>query len=310
MNPGFIIAAAIVVSAGLSGYAGFVLAKNESALPEKLISPESEVTILTPTPTLRITELKNPSLGLKSTIAAILEGSSGTYAVYVKNLSTGESFTQNEDRQFAAASLYKLWVMAETFDQIKSGELSPEETLSSSISDLNSAFNIAPDQAELTTGSISLTVSQALTQMITISHNYAALLLAKKIGLPNIQTFIDQNKFTKTAIGDGSLTTAQDVGNFLEKIYKGKLIDLNSSSAMLSLLKDQTLNTKLPKYLPFGTIVAHKTGELDDVTHDAGIVYSPDGDYILVVLTQSDSPPDAEERISKISQAVYKYFNP
>ena len=47
---------------------------------------------------------------------------------------------------------------------------------------------------------------------------------------------------------------------------------------MLELLKAQTLNDKLPKYLPDQVIMAHKAGELDDVSHDAGIVYSPAGD--------------------------------
>jgi beta-lactamase class A len=64
--------------------------------------------------------------------------------------------------------------MTETYKQIEAGTISPDDVLSSSIPELNRIFDIDPENAELTEGDISLTVSQALNQMITISHNYAA----------------------------------------------------------------------------------------------------------------------------------------
>ena len=77
---------------------------------------------------------------------------------------------------------------------------------------------------------------------------------------------------------------------------------------MIGLLKMQKLNEKLPKYLPNGTVVAHKTGEIDFLTHDAGIIYTKNGDYIIAIFSESDYPPGAKERIAQISKAVYNYF--
>ena len=77
---------------------------------------------------------------------------------------------------------------------------------------------------------------------------------------------------------------------------------------MLQLLKIQKLNNKIPRYLPKDTVVAHKTGELDPFTHDAGIVYTPNGNYIIVVLSKSDDPDLAENRIADISKNVFNYF--
>ena len=77
---------------------------------------------------------------------------------------------------------------------------------------------------------------------------------------------------------------------------------------MLTLLKRQRLNGKLPKYLPKQSIIAHKTGELDSYSHDAGIVYAPPGEYIIVVLSETTSRAQADERIALLSQSVYKYF--
>jgi beta-lactamase class A len=54
--------------------------------------------------------------------------------------------------------------------------------------------------------------------------------------------------------------------------------------------------------------MAHKTGELGQVSHDGGIVYTEKGDYIIVVLSESTLPKGAEERIANISKDVYAYF--
>ena len=78
---------------------------------------------------------------------------------------------------------------------------------------------------------------------------------------------------------------------------------------MTTLLKGQVLNEKIPKYLPPNTVFAHKTGELGQYSHDGGIVFANFGDYIIVVLSKSSSPKDANERIAEISKEVYKYFN-
>jgi beta-lactamase class A len=304
----------IFVTACLSGYLGFHLARNDSSIYGQMISPlpaqvlsppKDEGGSSTPTPTEKPIES-----GIGKVVQTALAGTSGTYAVVVKDLTTGETYVQNDHRQFEAASLYKLWVMAEAFVEIQSGSLDPNEVLSGNIADLNTAFNISPESAELTEGYVSLSVSDALSEMITISHNYAALLLVQRMGLPRITAFLAAHHLTQSSVGESPQTTAADVAVFFDQLYSGRLANAAGTSQMLTLLKSQTLNDKLPKYLPPGIVIAHKTGELDDVTHDAGIVYSPKATYIIVVLTQSGSPPDAQERISQVSQAVYNYFNP
>ena len=250
--------------------------------------------------------------GLDKAVANALEGAKGNYGIFIKNLKTGETFKQNEHMTFHAGSLYKIWIMAETFDQIKTGDLTEDEQLSRDIDYLNKKFQIAEENAELTEGVITLTVANALTQMITISHNYAAMLLTEKIKLSSVAKFLKDNSFIESKVGingEDPTTTPADMEKFFEKLYKGEIIDQEYSNKMLELLKAQKLNNKLPKNLPTETIIAHKTGELGFYTHDGGIVYSPKGDYIIIVMSQSDSPPGAEERIVDISEAVYKYFS-
>jgi len=237
-----------------------------------------------------------------------LSGAKGKYSVVVKNLKTGEGESLYGDKTFEAGSLYKLWIMAEAFDQIRNGTLSKDEILSEEISFLNKDFDIDPKSAESTEGKITLTVQSALTQMITISHNYAALLLTKRIGLSNVSKFLKTNKLISSHVGDTPTSTADDIALFFEKLYKGELNNSQYTQEMLDLLKAQKLNNKLPKYLPKGTVVAHKTGEIGYLSHDAGIVYAKNGDYIIVVLSESDYPPGAMERIAQISKSVFNYF--
>ncbi|MBI2622076.1 serine hydrolase [Candidatus Microgenomates bacterium] len=78
---------------------------------------------------------------------------------------------------------------------------------------------------------------------------------------------------------------------------------------MISLLLQQELNDRIPKYLPKEAKVAHKTGEIDFAKHDAGIVFANSGDYLIVVLSESDNPSAASERIANLSKAVYEYFS-
>ncbi len=237
-----------------------------------------------------------------------LEGTKGKYSVVVRNLNTGEAYAYNEHQKYQAASLYKLWVMAVAYNQIQDGKLKENEVLASDVATINAKFNIGTESAELKEGSVSFPVNQALQQMITISHNYAALLLAQKVKLSNITTFLKDHNYTESKVGSPPQTTAYDVANFMEDLYDGKLANAEKTSTMIDLLKRQRLNNKLPKNLPEGTVIAHKTGELSGVTHDAGIVYTDKGNYIIVVMSESTLPAAAEDRIANISKDIYEYF--
>ncbi len=245
---------------------------------------------------------------LQGIIATSLEGAKGKYSVAIKNLKTGETYFKDENESFESASLYKLWVMGTAFKQIKDNTIKEDDVLSADVVSLNRQFGIASESAEQTEGGITLSVKSALHQMITISHNYAALLLTSKVKLASIKTFLQESGLSASKTGSPPKTTAADTLAFFEKLYKGELANEENTSKMLDLLKKQQLNKKLPKYLPSGTVMAHKTGELGQVSHDGGIVYTDKGDYIIVVLSESTAPKGAEERIATLSKDVYAYF--
>ena len=244
----------------------------------------------------------------------------GEYAIAVKNLKTSESFFYNESKKFDSASLYKLWVMAVSFQKIKDGTLREDETLTLPKNYLDETLSettptptpegtptpttIPPEEEK----KISMRVDLAIEKMITISDNYAALLLASRSGTPSVVSFLKQYELESSNFRQPPQTTAKDTLIFFEKLHRGEVIDEDYSERMIDILKEQTLNDRIPKHLPDNIEVAHKTGELSGLKHDAGIVFGKKGDYIIVVLTNTKNPIATAERIAKFSKKVFEYF--
>ncbi len=241
----------------------------------------------------------------------------GDYSAVIKNLETGEEYYYNSEKKYDSASLYKLWVMAVAYQEIKDGKLKLDDILSAPLVNLNDTlstitptptppdFSPAPPTGE--PEKISMTVEEALRKMITVSDNYAAILLSSKVGSKKIANFIKESKFTNSNYKQPPQTSAKDISLFFDTLYKGEIVDQEYSNQMIDLLKRQTLNDRIPKYLE-NVEVAHKTGELFGSKHDGGIVYSKNGDYILVVLSETKDYKKAAEIIAKYSELIFSYF--
>lgn len=278
---------------------------------------KTEILSSTLTPTPSITSIPTPqknsnSQNISEVVEKSLTGTKGSYAVAIENLNTNEAFFKNEDQVFESASLYKLWVMAVVYQKIEDGSLKINQVLSEGVKALNKKFRIDEKLAEKKTGKITLSVKDALNLMITKSDNYAGLLLASKINLSTITVFLKKYGFNASKVGtDGSapVTSAFDIALFYKYLNEGKFANSDNTNAMIALLKKQVLNEKIPKQLPINAIVAHKTGELDLSSHDAGIIFAPKVTYIIVVLSKSEAPDLANERIANLSKDIYDYFD-
>lgn len=234
-----------------------------------------------------------PATPLESLITSALKDTEGRYGIFIKNLKSGESFFMREEEKFDAGSLYKLKLMVLVFERIKDGRLSESEGFEEDVKELNEYFDIPEEDAELKEGVLNFTVKSALEQTITISHNYSAMALIRKLNAKNLATPV----------------TPKEIGNFFEDLYNGKIIDGDYSRQMLELLSRQKINDRIPNLLPKDIKIAHKTADLGYFEHDGGIVFSPKEDYIFVILSESKIPDAAGRKISEISKAVYEYFN-
>jgi beta-lactamase class A len=156
--------------------------------------------------------------------------------------------------------------------------------------------------------------------MVTRSDNTAANLLIdllgrkylnayfKRIGLRNTNLSREMMDFKYRKKGIENYTTSKDVSVLLEKMYKGTFINATVSRQCLALLKRQKVKDRIPRKLPRDVVVAHKTGLERSVCHDAGIVFTSNGDFLICVLTKSKAGfGTSKEFIARI--AAYTYHN-
>jgi beta-lactamase class A len=100
-------------------------------------------------------------------------------------------------------------------------------------------------------------------------------------------------------------TTARGLLTLFETLGHGRAVDPASDAAMIEILKRQKFNDAIPAGLPPGTPVAHKTGNITRIHHDAGIVYGP-RPYVLVVLVRGiEDKKQSAALIAELSRRVY-----
>lgn len=241
------------------------------------------------------------------------------YAVFIKNLKTGEEYKSNENKKFNSASFYKLWIMAVAFQKIKDGALKEDQVLSGNLETFDSALSTVsptPTPEGFTPDPnvteeprlISMELIDAIEKMIVVSDNYAALLVANKLGTFSVTNFLKSYGFLNSNFKQPPQTTASDIASYFEKLYKGEIVDKEYSLQMMEILKRQTINDRIPAELPDDTIVAHKTGELFGAKHDGGIVFTEKGDYIIVVMSDTNNVKEAIQNIADFSKEIYNYF--
>jgi len=239
---------------------------------------------------------------LEEVIRSSLGDEVDSYGVVVKNLVNGAVAEVNSHKRFETASLFKLWVMYEVYKQVELG-----------LVDMDEELLVTPYYASWDAGSLpveicdTLTVREALWAMITYSDNASGFLLRDKVGMGNIHRDLQALGLTESAFRPENVTsTAADMARFLEMVVLQAAVSREASREMLDLMLAQQVRDRLPALLPPDTEVANKTGNLPEVTHDVGVVYSPQPTYVIAVL--SDESGDAQF-IALLSRAIYDYFN-
>jgi beta-lactamase class A len=239
---------------------------------------------------------------LEEVIRSNLGDEVDSYGVVVKNLGNGAAAEVNPHEVFETASLFKLWVMYEVYKQVELDLLQMDEQLL--VTPYYASFDAGTLPVEICD---TLTVREALEAMITYSDNASAFLLRDRVGLENIQRDLQALGLTESAFGHEDVTsTAADMALFLEMVALKAAVSSEASQEMLDLMLAQQVDDRLPALLPPDTEVAHKTGDLPEVTHDVGIVYSPQATYVIAVLSDRGGE---YEPIALLSRAIYDYFN-
>lgn len=231
----------------------------------------------------------------------------------------------NAETPFHAASTMKVPVMIELFRQADAGRLSLDDTLEvtdtfRSIVD-GSPYTLAAaddsDPALYAALGQPRTLRALCEAMIVVSSNLATNLLIDRLGVDNVRATVarhgadgldvrrgveDSKAF---AAGRNNTTTAAGLATLLSALARGEAASPAATAAMLAILERQQFNEGLPAGLPPGTRVAHKTGQITRIHHDAGIVFGPTP-YVIVVLVRGlDDEQRSAALIADVSRMAW-----
>jgi beta-lactamase class A len=156
--------------------------------------------------------------------------------------------------------------------------------------------------------------------MIVVSDNACGVWGLRQVGGGKLDAALARDGFPQTSLASPQQTSAADVARFLQRAREGSLLGPGGEAAageLYQLLRSQEVVDRIPRGLPPGTGVAHKTGDRLHWAHDAGIIETTAGELLLVVLSgpwpapccDADRPGPAEERafggIAELTRRIF-----
>ena len=289
------------------------------------------LTGLVPLPLCVLLLCEPPDNGLGSRLAPLAQAHKGKVAIAVKHLTTGESYYLNADEPMPTASLIKLAVIIEVYQQVAEGKIKLSDPVTLREEDKVTGSGVL---THYFSSGIIFPLRDAVRLMIAVSDNTATNLVLDKIGIgatakrmeawgfPNTKINAKSFRGSTTSVfpertkrfGLGS-TTAREMIEILSKLHAGQLVSPAACKEMLDLLRQCEDNAKFPRLLPESVKVAHKTGSLSNARTDAGILYLPSGPVAVCVLTAENEDHrwvlDNAGNVfcARVAKEVYDYFN-
>jgi beta-lactamase class A len=266
---------------------------------------------------------------LKPKLEALIAASGAeTVGVAVYDAQSKQSLLINDKVSLHAASTMKVPVMMELFRQAAAKQIN----LDAGVIVKNEFASLVDGSAyQLTASDDSddwmyqqlgkpMTIRALIERMIVRSSNLATNILIEKAGAANtmklmrelgandiqVRRGVEDNKAFRAGLNNTA--TAYDLMILLRAIAENKVANARGCAEMLAILQKQEFNEGIPAGLPAGTKVAHKTGSITKIYHDAGIVYLPSRKpYVIVVLTRGFAEEKrAHQLVADISRQIYQ----
>jgi len=235
-------------------------------------------------------------------------------------------WSYNADEYFHAASTMKLAVLLGVFRQVDRGELdlhAPVHIRNRFTSIVNQEpymLDLGRDADPDVYGHLgkTLTIRELSYWMIVRSSNLATNLLVDVVGIPTIQLALDELEIDGVKVlrgvedsrafdaGLNNEVTANGLLKLIRLIADGKAYSQQACDEMLEIMLDQQYRSGIPAGLPKAARVAHKTGNISTVHHDAGIVYLEGRKpYVLVILTQFSPEQGRGTAVADVSRDIF-----
>ena len=235
-------------------------------------------------------------------------------------------WSYNADHYFHAASTMKLAVLLGVFRQIDRNELGLDAPVhirnrfTSIVNQEPFMLDLGRDADPDVYGHLgrTLTVRELAYWMITKSSNLATNLLVDVVGIHTIQQALDELDIDGVKVlrgvedqaasqaGLNNEVTANGLLKMLRLIADGRAYSQRACDEMLKIMLDQQYRSGIPAGLPKAARVAHKTGNISTVHHDAGIVFLEGRKpYVLVILTQFSAEAGRGTAVAEVSRDIF-----
>lgn len=245
-----------------------------------------------------------PSESLDARVKAELQNFSGKAWIYAKNLDTGKDYALRADEQVRTASTIKLAIMTGVFYQIAQGKLNWTDEFVLTKERKQGGAGVLSEFSDNT----KIDLRTAVNLMIVVSDNTATNLILDKIGTDSVNAFIESLGLKQTRslrkIGGGGdarvlteiplyrnfgigVSSPKDMVRLLEMLENGEVVSREASAEMLNILKRQQFKNGIGRNLPDTIQSASKSGALDRLRSDVGIIYTRRG-RIAMALTTDD----------------------
>lgn len=243
-------------------------------------------------------------------VEALLAGNEDEVFVSVRMLDGSGRFDFGGDEPVQSASMIKLLVLAEYLDEVDSGELSPTDTYTLAYSDVVSGSGSMQDDRIGT----QYALDEVARRMVYQSDNTATNVLIDLMGMDDIMERAAELGLDGTVLTHKLMLTASDYSHneicandavfILEGIANGSVASAEACERAEEFLLEQEDDEGLAEGLPEDVAFGHKTGTVDGIRHDGGIVYA-EHPYAICVLTSGLGYSEANELMARISAAVY-----
>jgi beta-lactamase class A len=281
----------------------------------------------------RMTEAERKTL-ITDIETLIKQSDTEMVGVAFHDLATGDEIKIRAEERIHPASTIKLTVLAEAFHQAEQGKLKLDDRIPIIYTFTSNGPGAPPftltsdDDSEKTlynrTGE-SETIRELCRLMIVRSSNLATNLLYDRLGVDSVNAYMhkvgagdlllknhlqDQKAFET---GKTNLASAGALCKLLIPLAEKRLVSKAASEEMIEILRGQEFKQGIPAGLPPGISVAHKTGSITKIYHDAGIVYPPNDrkPYVIVVLTKGIADMEkAQKLVAAISGRIYNAVVP
>jgi beta-lactamase class A len=294
-------------------------------MPHKCVAGLIALALVVAQPGFADVHVAQPFGVARAEIDALIKKSGADVAVAFQTLDGRDELLIQPDVEFHAASTMKVPVLIELFRRARAGTLKLDDEIPvvnqfHSIVDRSPfALDIRGDADALVARRIGgrMSYRDLAEAMITVSSNFATNLIIEHLGVESIQATTDalgargmrvlrgvedDKAFQK---GMNNTTTARALLTLMGRLATGDAVDKASSEEMVAILKRQRFNDRIPAGLPAGIPVAHKTGEITRIQHDAAIVYAGRPFALVVLVRGLQDPTRGSALAADITRVLY-----